>query len=66
MNLDFTQVAPSIPYILHGIRVTLQIVIVSALLGFALGILLALFKIGRIKVLVWFADAYTSVFRGTP
>lgn len=66
MNLDFTQVAPSIPYILQGIGITLQIVIVSALLGFALGILLALFKIGRVKVLVWFADAYTSVFRGTP
>lgn len=66
MNLDFTQIIPSIPYILGGIGVTIKIVITAAFLGFALGIILALFKIGRIKVLTWFADAYTSVFRGTP
>ncbi|WP_110111252.1 amino acid ABC transporter permease [Bacillus sp. CGMCC 1.16541] len=66
MNLDFTQIVPSIPYILKGIWVTLQIVLAAAAVGFTLGIVLALFKIGRVKVLRWFADAYTSVFRGTP
>jgi len=66
MSLDFSQIVPSIPFILTGIGVTLKIVFISALLGFGLGIVLALFKIGRIKVLRWGADAYTSVFRGTP
>ncbi|UOY93917.1 amino acid ABC transporter permease [Ectobacillus sp. JY-23] len=66
MNLDFAQIAPSLPYILKGLQVTLQIVAVSALFGFTLGTLLALCKIARIKALGWFADAYTSVFRGTP
>ena len=66
MNLDFSQIAPSMPYILKGLQVTLQIVAVSALLGFALGTLLALCKIARIKALGFFADAYTSIFRGTP
>ncbi|WP_203246524.1 amino acid ABC transporter permease [Sporosarcina beigongshangi] len=66
MNLDFTQIIPSIPYILQGIGVTLKIVGLAALIGFAIGILLALCKIGRIKTLTWFADIYTSVFRGTP
>ncbi|WP_342504673.1 amino acid ABC transporter permease [Sporosarcina sp. FSL K6-2383] len=66
MNLDFTQIIPSIPYILQGIGVTLKIVGLAALIGFAIGILLALCKIGRIKSLTWFADIYTSVFRGTP
>jgi arginine/lysine/histidine transport system permease protein len=66
MNLDFMQIVPSMPYILGGIKVTLQIVATAALLGFALGILLALFKISRFKILTWVADAYTSVFRGTP
>jgi arginine/lysine/histidine transport system permease protein len=66
MNLDFTQIVPSMPYILGGIKVTLQIVATAAFFGFALGILLALFKISRLKILTWFADAYTSVFRGTP
>jgi His/Glu/Gln/Arg/opine family amino acid ABC transporter permease subunit len=67
MNLNFSQnLVPSIPYILQGIWVTLGIVSLAALLGFILGILLALSKISRIKVLHWLADVYTSVFRGTP
>ena len=66
MNLDFTQIASSIPYILQGIGVTLKIVGVAALIGFAIGILLALCKIGRFTGLKWFADIYTSIFRGTP
>lgn len=66
MDLDFTQIAPSIPYILEGLRITLQIVLAAALLGFSLGIILTLFKISKFRLLRWFADGYTSVFRGTP
>jgi polar amino acid transport system permease protein len=66
MNLDFTQFIPSLPYILQGITVTLQIVILAGVLGFLLGTILSLFKISNLKFLGWFADAYTSVFRGTP
>jgi arginine/lysine/histidine transport system permease protein len=66
MDLDFTQIAPSIPYILKGLGITLQIVLAAAILGFTLGIILTLCKIGKFRLLRWFADAYTSVFRGTP
>lgn len=66
MILDFTQIASSIPFILQGIGVTLKIIGVAALIGFAIGILLALCKIGRFNGLKWFADVYTSIFRGTP
>jgi len=66
MNLDFTAIVPSMPYILKGIGVTLKIVLVAGLLGFAFGIVLAIFKISRSRALNWFADIYTSVFRGTP
>jgi polar amino acid transport system permease protein len=66
MNLDFPAIAPSIPFILQGIPVTLKIVGLSALIGFILAVILALMKISRIKPLMWIADAYTSVFRGTP
>jgi arginine/lysine/histidine transport system permease protein len=66
MNLDFTAILPSLPYILKGIGVTLKIVLVAGLLGFAFGIVLAIFKISKSKALNWFADAYTSIFRGTP
>jgi arginine/lysine/histidine transport system permease protein len=66
MDLDFTQIAPSIPYILKGLGITIQIVLAAALLGFTLGIILTLFKISKFRLLRWFADGYTSVFRGTP
>ncbi|TYR82487.1 amino acid ABC transporter permease [Priestia megaterium] len=66
MNLDFGQIVPSLPYILQGVWVTIQIVLASAIVGFALGTLLSLFKISRSKALIWIADIYTSIFRGTP
>ena len=66
MNLDFSQIIPYIPFMLEGIWVTLKFVFFAIILGSILGTLLALFKIGSAKPLRWFADAYTSIFRGTP
>jgi len=66
LNLDFSKIADNIPFILRGVPVTLSFVIVSAFFGFALGTLLSILKISNIKPLKWFADFYTSIFRGTP
>ncbi|MEH7802737.1 amino acid ABC transporter permease [Bacillus pumilus] len=57
---------PQMPFILEGLKVTLSIVVVSLFLGFILGILLTLCKISVFKPLIWLADFYTSIFRGTP
>jgi|SRR5690625_2190401 len=66
MNLDFSQIVPYIPFMLEGIWVTLKFVSMSIFVGFVLGTILAIFKITDIRLLKWFADAYTSIFRGTP
>ncbi|MEN2768758.1 amino acid ABC transporter permease [Ornithinibacillus xuwenensis] len=66
MNLDFSQIVPSIPFILEGIGATLKFVSVSIILGLVLGTVLALFKISNKRLLKWPADVYTSIFRGTP
>jgi arginine/lysine/histidine transport system permease protein len=66
LSLDFSKIVPSIPFILWGIGVTLAFSIVSAIIGFAWGTILSIFKISSFKPLKWFADFYTSVFRGTP
>ena len=66
LNLDFSKIAPDIPYIFNGIWVNLLITFVSALIGFAWGTILSIFKISSFKPLKWFADFYTSIFRGTP
>ncbi|GAF66291.1 amino acid ABC transporter permease protein [Bacillus sp. TS-2] len=66
MDLDFSQLVPHMPYILRGVIVTLQFVSVSLIIGLILGVLLSIMKISRFTLLKWIADAYTSVFRGTP
>jgi His/Glu/Gln/Arg/opine family amino acid ABC transporter permease subunit len=66
MNLDFSQIIPSLPFILKGVLITLQFTLLSAIFGFTLGTLLSLFKISPFKPLRWVADFYTSIFRGTP
>ena len=66
MNLDFTDIIPSMPYILEGVYTTLQIAALAALFGFLLGTIIALCKITTIKPLIWLSDFYTSIFRGTP
>ncbi|WP_432810243.1 ABC transporter substrate-binding protein/permease [Pantanalinema sp. GBBB05] len=65
-GIGFQQIIPSIPYILGGIGVTLAFTLVSAILGFIWAVVLALMKIAEFKPFRWLANAYTSVFRGTP
>ncbi|MFD2371169.1 amino acid ABC transporter permease [Brevibacillus sp. GCM10020057] len=66
MNLDFGQIVPYIPFIFQGIKVTLLVTLLSVVLGFIWGSILALIKISKFGPLNWLAVAYTSVFRGTP
>lgn len=66
LNLDFTRIFPDIPFILKGIPVTLLFTLLSVFLGLIWGTVLSLLKIIGIKPLTWIANAYTSVFRGTP
>lgn len=66
MHLHFGQIIPSIPLLLSGILVTLKFTLLSTVLGFIWGIILALIKISKFKPLAWLGIAYTSIFRGTP
>jgi polar amino acid transport system substrate-binding protein len=66
LNLDFRRIIPDIPFILKGIPLTLSFTLSSVFLGLFWGTALSFFKISGIKPLGWFANAYTSIFRGTP
>ena len=66
LNLDFRRIIPEIPFILKGIPLTLLFTLSSVFLGLFWGTALSFFKISGIKPLGWFANAYTSIFRGTP
>ncbi|MEO1378142.1 MAG: ABC transporter substrate-binding protein/permease [Cyanobacteria bacterium J06635_10] len=66
LNLDFRRIIPEIPFILKGIPLTLLFTLLSVFLGLFWGTALSFFKISGIKPLGWFANIYTSIFRGTP
>ena len=66
LNLDFRRIIPEIPFILKGIPLTLSFTLSSVFLGLFWGTALSFFKISGIKFLGWFANIYTSIFRGTP
>ncbi|RNB87677.1 amino acid ABC transporter permease [Brevibacillus fluminis] len=64
--LDFSLVTEFIPFLLKASLMTLELSIVSIILGLLLGLVAALMKISTIKPLVWLADLYIWVIRGTP
>ncbi|GAB1543950.1 ABC transporter permease subunit [Scytonema sp. NUACC21] len=66
LNLDFGRIVSDIPFILKGIPLTLLFTVLSVFLGLIWGTVLSLFKISGIQPLGWLANAYTSIFRGTP
>ena len=66
MSFDFSLVIDSIPKMLMGLGLTLQLMALSALLGTALAVVLLLMRISRRWYLVWPSVTYIYIFRGTP
>lgn len=66
MSFDLSLIVESVPLMLAGIGVTLQLLAISAVLGLLLAILLLLMRISGKWYLDWPAQVYIYVFRGTP
>jgi polar amino acid transport system permease protein len=66
MNIDWEIIRESIPLLAEGLLVTLQISVVSAVLGVALGVVLGLASLARSRPLRWLVAAYVDFIRGTP
>lgn len=54
------------PAYINGAITTIELSIVGVLLGFTLGVLLALMKISKSKILNIIASIYIEIVRGTP
>lgn len=52
--------------LLNGLKVTLLISLIAVVIGVALGMLLALARLSKVKPLKWLAGGYVDVIRGTP
>ena len=63
---DFQQVLKNIPELLAYLPITLELALLSMLIGLILGLLLAIIKIKRIPVLRQLAAVFVSIIRGTP
>ena len=66
MNIDFDLIVESVPRMLAGVGITLELLILSTLFGTALAIVTVLMRISPYRWLRWPAIAYIYFFRGTP
>jgi polar amino acid transport system permease protein len=55
-----------LPILLKGLQVTLYIFLIAILLGFSIGLVIALLRLAPLKILNWIAKAYVDAIRGTP
>ena len=59
-------IVAAMPMLLEGLKVTLYIFVIAIILGFLIGLIVALLRLAPIKVLNWIAKAYVDAIRGTP
>lgn len=62
----FETFANSSGMLTRAMVLTLELTVVSVLLGIVIGLFFALLKLSRIKGLSWISDAYIYLIRGTP
>ncbi|HJF20122.1 MAG TPA: amino acid ABC transporter permease [Enterococcus columbae] len=64
--MDFSFLKEFYPYFISGTIITLIISMITVLFGTAIGVVIALMKLSKVKPLRWFANIYIEVLRGTP
>lgn len=64
--MDFDLILRVYPFFLEAAWVTIELSVLTAILGLTCGALGAAARMSRLAVLRWIAAAYVSLFRGTP
>lgn len=64
--LNFSLVGEFIPFLVKAAVITIQLSLVSIVIGMVFGLLIALLRISKIKVLSYIAQFYIWIIRGTP
>lgn len=59
-------ISAALPMLLKGLQVTLYIFVIAIILGFLIGLVIALLRLAPLKVLNWIAKVYVDAIRGTP
>lgn len=66
MSFDISLILDSLPRILQGLGLTLNLLVVSTLIGLVIALLILLMRLSGRVWLVWPAKGYIYFFRGTP
>lgn len=66
MIIDFTLIMESLPILLQGLVVTLQIAFASSFIGLLLGVIFALMQTSNHKIVWSIVSVYVIIIRGTP
>lgn len=64
--IDFTLIQNSLPNLLRGAGITLQITFIAAFIGLLLGTIFAAAESSKSSILRFAVGAYVTLFRGTP
>ena len=56
----------ALPYLLEGLQITLYIFFIAIIIGFLIGLLMALLRLSPFKILNWIAKIFVDAIRGTP
>jgi len=59
-------ISAALPMLFKGLQVTLYIFVIAIILGFIIGLLVALLRLAPNKILNWIAKVYVDAIRGTP
>ncbi len=65
-ELRLDTISAALPMLLKGLQVTLYIFVIAIILGFIIGLIMALMRLAPIKILNWIAKIYVDAIRGTP
>lgn len=64
--MDMNFIINSLPYLLKGSIMTIQLTVITLIFGTILGIIMALLKLTKNPFMRSFSTLYTWIFRGTP
>lgn len=66
MSFDFSLIWNSLPLLLAGAGITIEITIISVGLGLILGLVTSICRLSRVRALEIIAVCYINIIRGTP
>ncbi|MCT8977973.1 amino acid ABC transporter permease [Clostridium sp. CX1] len=64
--MEIEVVKNTLPILLKGCVMTVELTVITLIMGTILGVFLALLKLAKNPVLRWISSFYTWIFRGTP